>query len=126
MGDRDTAATHRHALSVLSLILGSLVLVSLAVALAAGAIGFRPASTGPTEAGLVGLVLLAAAVAGGLLVAAGIGLRRRAAWARTTGFAACALALFNVPVGTTDGLSGLWVLARPGAEAALDEARPTG
>lgn len=119
-GDRDLD-THLDVLAILSLVLGALLAVGgLAMALMMG--GMMAAVTGSMgglEAGMMGLAMLAVVASAGLLLAAGVGLRRRASWARTVGIAACALALFNVPVGTIFGIYGLWVLTRPGVEAAL-------
>ncbi len=121
MGSDADLDTHLHVLSVLSLVLGGLMAVPvlLMLALVAGFAAPFMGGMGPLEAGMMGLVLLALLAAVVLLLATGLGLHRRASWVRTVGFATCALALFNVPVGTAYGLYGFWVLTRPGVEAEL-------
>lgn len=117
--------THLDVLSVLSLVFGGLLAVPFLMMLTFMAGFAAPFMGGMGRLGtaMMGLMVLAMLAAVALLLATGIGLRMRAPWARTVGFATCALALFNVPIGTAYGLYGFWVLTRPGVEAELSAGR---
>lgn len=113
--------THLRVLSVLSLVLGGLMaaMVLVMIVFMSGFAWSMPGRMGALGAGMMSLMVLALLAVVSLLLATGLGLDRRASWARPVGFATCALALFNVPIGTAYGIYGLWVLTRPGVDASL-------
>lgn len=63
---------------------------------------------------LIPIITAALLVRGGLCVAAGIGLLRRASWARLLAIIVAFLSLIKLPLGTALGVYTLWVLL-PGA-----------
>ena len=127
-------AQHVKVLGVLHIIYGSLlVMVGLVVFLILGGIAGLVGATdhSPDSAvaipilggigGLVFVILLAISLPG---IVAGIGLVQFRPWARILTLILSALELFSIPIGTSLGIYGFWVLLKPETEQLFNQPPP--
>lgn len=121
-------AHHLDLVGILSIVVGSLAIAAaavgflfatLAMAIAAPWDG-SPALSG-VMTGVLGVLLLGTVGAGILGILGGLDLRRRRLRGRTLVMILAVFSLFSFPVGTAFGVYALWVLTRPGIEAALGQ-----
>ena len=103
---------HVKLLGILNIVFGGLGLaVAIAVVVVAGGFGAVQTSFGDDTAGLAALILVVFQMIVSIpCIIAGFGVLRYGNWARMMLTIVSALNILNIPIGTTLGAYGLWVL----------------